>query len=61
MGKSIGIDLGTSNSCLAVFENGNATVVVNKEGNRTTPSIVNFSDNSPKVGVVAKRMAANVL
>ncbi len=58
MGKSIGIDLGTSNSCLAVFENGNATVVVNKEGNRTTPSIVNFSDNSPKVGVVAKRMAA---
>ena len=58
MGKSIGIDLGTSNSCLAVFENGKAEVIVNKEGNRTTPSIVNFSDNSPKVGIVAKRMAA---
>jgi molecular chaperone DnaK len=58
MGKTIGIDLGTSNSCVAVFDNGKAEVIVNKEGNRTTPSIINFSENTPKVGVIAKRMAS---
>ena len=58
MSRTIGIDLGTSNSCVAVFEGGKAEIIVNKEGNRTTPSIINFSDNTPKVGVIAKRMAS---
>ena len=58
MGKIIGIDLGTTNSCVAVMEGGEATVIANAEGARTTPSVVAFSkDNERMVGQVAKRQA----
>ena len=58
MGKIIGIDLGTTNSCVAVMEGGEATVIANKEGSRTTPSVVGFAkDGERLVGQVAKRQA----
>jgi molecular chaperone DnaK len=58
MGKIIGIDLGTTNSCVAVIEGGEPTVIANAEGARTTPSVVAFSkDNERMVGQVAKRQA----
>lgn len=58
MGKIIGIDLGTTNSCVAVMEGGEPKVIANVEGNRTTPSIVAFTDNNERpVGQVAKRQA----
>ncbi len=58
MSKIIGIDLGTTNSCVAVMEGGEATVIANAEGNRTTPSVVAFSkDGERMVGQVAKRQA----
>ncbi len=58
MGKVIGIDLGTTNSCVAVMEGGKATVIPNAEGNRLTPSIVGFAKNGERlVGQVAKRQA----
>ena len=58
MGKIIGIDLGTTNSCVAVMEGGNATVIANAEGARTTPSVVAFSKTGERlVGQVAKRQA----
>ncbi|MCF6290328.1 MAG: molecular chaperone DnaK [Desulfobacterales bacterium] len=58
MGKIIGIDLGTTNSCVAVMEGGDPKVIANMEGNRTTPSVVAFSDNGERlVGQVAKRQA----
>ena len=58
MGKIIGIDLGTTNSCVAVMEGSEAVVIANSEGRRTTPSIVAFLDNGErKVGDPAKRQA----
>ncbi len=57
MGKIIGIDLGTTNSCVAVMEGGEAKVVPNKEGNRTTPSVVAFTEDGRVVGQVAKRQS----
>ncbi len=58
MGKIIGIDLGTTNSCVAVMEGGQPTVIPNSEGGRTTPSMVGFSkDGERLVGVTAKRQA----
>ena len=58
MGKIIGIDLGTTNSCVAVMEGGEAVVIPNAEGNRTTPSVVAFSKNGERlVGQIAKRQA----
>lgn len=58
MGKIIGIDLGTTNSCVAVMEGGNAVVIPNSEGARTTPSVVAFSKTGERlIGQVAKRQA----
>ncbi|MDO5490998.1 MAG: molecular chaperone DnaK [Bacillota bacterium] len=58
MGKVIGIDLGTTNSCVAVLEGGEPTVITNAEGNRTTPSVVGFAKNGERlVGETAKRQA----
>ena len=58
MGKIIGIDLGTTNSCVAVMEGGEPVVIANAEGGRTTPSVVAFSKNNERmVGQVAKRQA----
>ena len=58
MGKIIGIDLGTTNSCVAVMEGGEPVVIPNAEGSRTTPSVVAFSKNGERlIGQVAKRQA----
>ena len=58
MGKIIGIDLGTTNSCVAVYEGGEPLVIANPEGSRTTPSVVAFAKNGERmVGQVAKRQA----
>ena len=57
MGKVIGIDLGTTNSCVAVMEGGEAIVIPNPEGARTTPSVVAFANGERLVGQVAKRQA----
>jgi molecular chaperone DnaK len=58
MGKTIGIDLGTTNSCMAVLEGGEPTVIENAEGGRTTPSVVAFTASGERlVGTVAKRQA----
>ena len=58
MSKIIGIDLGTTNSCVSVMEGGEATVIPNAEGHRTTPSVVAFSKTGERmVGQVAKRQA----
>ncbi|HLT56690.1 MAG TPA: molecular chaperone DnaK [Bacillota bacterium] len=57
MGKIIGIDLGTTNSCVSVMEGGEPVVITNPEGNRTTPSVVAFKNGERQVGEVAKRQA----
>ncbi|MBQ7241960.1 MAG: Hsp70 family protein, partial [Firmicutes bacterium] len=58
MGKIIGIDLGTTNSCVAVMEGGQPVVIVNSDGSRTTPSVVGFAKNGERlVGETAKRQA----
>ena len=58
MGKSIGIDLGTTNSVVAVMEGGDSTIIVNEEGNRITPSCVAFTkEGDVLMGQVAKRQA----
>ncbi|GAA0369931.1 molecular chaperone DnaK [Alkalibacterium iburiense] len=57
MAKVIGIDLGTTNSAVAVLEGGEAKIIPNKEGNRTTPSVVSFKNGEIQVGEVAKRQA----
>jgi len=58
MGKIIGIDLGTTNSCVAIMEGGDPVVIANQEGNRTTPSIVAITESGERlVGQVAKRQA----
>ncbi len=57
MSKIIGIDLGTTNSCMAVIEGGEPVVIPNAEGNRTTPSVVGFKEKEVLVGVAAKRQA----
>ena len=58
MGKIIGIDLGTTNSCVSVMEGGEATIIPNQEGNRTTPSVVAFTDSADRlVGQMARNQA----
>ena len=58
MAKVIGIDLGTTNSCVAIMESGDPTVLANSEGSRTTPSVVAFTDNGERlVGQIARRQA----
>ena len=61
MSKIIGIDLGTTNSCVAVMEGGEAKVIANPEGFRTTPSVVAFKDGEIQVGEVARRQIATNL
>src|SRR5207237_10877527 len=58
MGKVIGIDLGTTNCCVTVLEGGTVQIIPNKEGGRTTPSVVGFTDKGERlVGQIAKRQA----
>ncbi|HHU20578.1 MAG TPA: Hsp70 family protein, partial [Bacilli bacterium] len=57
MSKIIGIDLGTTNSCVAVMEGGEPIIIPNPEGNRTTASVVSFKNGERQVGEVAKRQA----
>ena len=60
MSKIVGIDLGTTNSCVALMEGGKPTVIANAEGSRTTPSVVGFSKSGERlVGELAKRQAVS--
>ena len=61
MGRIIGIDLGTTNSCVAVMEGGEPVVIQNSEGQRTTPSIVGFTQKGERlVGIITERDLMNV-
>ena len=57
MSKIIGIDLGTTNSCVAILESGKPKIIENSEGDRTTPSVVAYTENEIIVGQSAKRQA----
>ena len=57
MAKVIGIDLGTTNSCVSVVEGGSPTIIVNSEGKRTTPSVISFKEGDRVVGDPAKRQS----
>ena len=57
MSKIIGIDLGTTNSCVSVMEGGEPVIIPNPEGSRTTPSVIAFKDGERQVGEIAKRQA----
>jgi molecular chaperone DnaK len=57
MAKVIGIDLGTTNSCVSLIEGSTPSVIVNQEGKRTTPSVVSFKDGDIRIGDSAKRQA----
>ena len=57
MSKVIGIDLGTTNSCVAIVEGSKPVVITNEEGSRTTPSVVSYNDDGRLVGVAARRQA----
>ena len=57
MAKIIGIDLGTTNSCVSIMEGDSAKVIENTEGERTTPSVVAYTDSETLVGTCAKRQA----
>ena len=59
MGKVVGIDLGTTNSVIAVLEGTRPEVIANAEGSRTTPSVIAFRDNERLVGQLAKRQAVH--
>jgi molecular chaperone DnaK len=59
MSKTIGIDLGTTNSCISIYENGASKIIENSEGSRTTPSIISFSEEDEVVGASAKRQAVS--
>ena len=61
MAKVIGIDLGTTNSCVSIMEHGDPLVIPNEEGSRTTPSVVAFKDGDRLVGQVARRPVVEIV